>query len=670
MFWFKKKSRLNLLGLYAEELKDEVVDRLYPRRRRRDRFLAILNYTIWGLAIIATILIINLLLLLPSLKNIYWQSLAGKGQLEKAVYLVGLGNWPELTSVAAQAEKNFSAALEDWQKIKWSPLSYLPLVRSKVVDGEHLLIACELITKTLNQASGTGNNFLALLPDKNKKNLATMGAKEKADLIKLIADSQKDLTLAKSNLEQARQDLAAISNRELLISQGVDLDRLSEQLLEAQRQIDKASNLAKILPALSGYPQEAKYLFILQNSDELRPTGGFIGTYGLAVTKNGSITRLDTHDVYHLDMPISNRWQVTPPEPLKKYLNSTNWYLRDANWSPDWPTTAQKIAWFYSEENKLQAKPDVLDNFDYIIGLTPQAITNLMELTGPLSAGGKIYDQNNFVTLLQETTELTYRQQGISSWDRKAVIGILSKDLETKILAGINQHWSRLLDIIIDDLEAKNILVYTTNQEIYSMLKAKDWLGQLKTTEGDFLMAVDANLGALKTDAVVNKSLSYSVQETNDGLIARAQINYANNGNFNWKTTRYRTFTRLYVPKGSELIRVAGHSGNQDEVVIGEELGHTYFGAFVEIEPSKIGGLSFEYKLPYNLLTQVKQGKYSLLVEKQPGSRTRDFTLDLQFKQPITKYDPAIFYSYLTGSRVRWKSDLRADKTFTVELAY
>lgn len=667
MFGFRKKSSLNLLGLYAEELKDEVVDHLsWHRRRKRDRLFLFLSYIVWGLAGLLTILIINILFLLPSLKNIYWQSLAGKGQLEKSVYLLGVGNWSELTKTTTQAQNNFASARKELQKFKWSPLSYLPFTRSKITDGEHLLTAGQLIAQTLGQASKIANNFFALLPNKNQTSIATMSSQEKLALIKLIADSQTDLNQAKTNLEQARVALSAIKNQELLTSRGIDLEGLSTQLLEAQIKINKASAMATILPALGGYPKSVNYLFVLQNSDELRPTGGFIGTYGLATAANGAITRLDTHDTYHLDMPINNIWHLEPPAPLKKYLNMNTWYLRDANWSPDWPVAAQKIAWFYTEENKLQVRPDPLNNFDYVIGLTPKAIVDLMELTGPLVARGQTYNQDNFVALLQEATELTYKQQGITSWDRKEVVGELSKQLQIKILAVVNERWSRLLDIISNNLESKNILVYTTNPTIYAMLKDKGWLGEVKDTDGDFLMAVDANMAAFKTDSVVNKNLSYTLQETSDGLIAKAQINYANKGNFSWKTTRYRTFTRLYVPKGSELIRVAGHTGTPEEVIVGEELGHTYFGAFIEIEPGKIGGLSFEYKLPYNLLTKVKEGTYSLVVEKQPGNKTNELTLDLQFKQNIVKYDPAIFYSYVTGSRVRWKSDFQTDKNFTV----
>jgi hypothetical protein len=180
-------------------------------------------------------------------------------------------------------------------------------------------------------------------------------------------------------------------------------------------------------------------------------------------------------------------------------------------------------------------------------------------------------------------------------------------------------------------------------------------------------MAVDANLAALKTDAVINRSLDYIVQETADGLVAKVKINYANQGGFTWKTTRYRTFTRIYVPKGSQLIKVAGFSDDQESVVSGEELNKTYFGAFIEIEPGKIGGLSFEYKLPYNLYALYKKGEYSLLLQKQPGTKIGQINIDCQFSKAIKTYEPAVLYSFVNNGRFRYKGDFLTDKNFSLK---
>jgi hypothetical protein len=666
---FRRKKN-NLLALYAQEITAEAIDVLsWRRRHRRQRLILFLTYVVWILSGIMVVLLINVLIFFPSLKRLYWQALTGKGDLEKVALLASSGNWSEVNKVSTEAAVNFASALNDLKKIRLSPIGWLPFTHGKLNDGVYLLSVGSLVSQSLAQGSAAANNFLALLPDKKTFDLSSLNQEQKLALMKLIVASQDGLAEAKSNLAEAQADLSKITNRQLIMNQGVDLDGLAAKIDQNEVTVTQALDLSRALPILGGYPTATKYLFILQNNDELRPTGGFIGTYGLAQTAGGNLSLLETHDVYHLDMPVKDRFKTEPPPELKKYLGVNNWYLRDANWSPDWPTSAQKIAWFYTQENNLLPQPNQLDNLDLIIGLTPKAITDLLALTGPIAVNGQVYNQTNFVDLLQTTVEKDYAAAGLSSWDRKTVIGDLTKALEAKILANLKTDWSQLLAIITTNLDQKNILVYTTNPVLHEQLVANDWLDEVKTTTGDYLLVVDANMGALKTDAVVNKSLIYTLQETADGLVAKVNINYANNGNYSWKTTTYRSFTRVYVPQGSQLIKAAGHSGAPQDIVTGEELGKTYFGALVEIAPGKIGGLSFEYKLPYNLYALAKSGSYSLLVQKQPGSRLGQLNLDLQFKQPIRYFDPAIFYAYAVGSRFLYKSDLVTDKQFTIRFS-
>jgi len=665
---FGKKNKLNLLSLYAEEVKEEVIDVLSWRRRQRSqRLILFLNYAVWLLVVILVVLIANVLIFLPSFKKIYWQALAGKGALEKTSALFDKGSWQELAKMSAEAENDFSNALGELKKIRFTPLGWLPFTHDKLNDGIYLLRAGSSVSRSLANSSKLIDEFFSIMPDKVAFNLASLDKKQKRDLIKLIADSQNDLAQAKDDLAQAKNDLAKIKNRQLLINQGLDLDELALKIKTNEDRLSKAWTLSKVLPILGGYGEPAKYLFVLQNNDELRPTGGFIGTYGLAKMTDGDLSYLSTSDVYHLDMPAKDSLKIEPPAELKKYLGVDNWYLRDANWSPDWQQSAKKIAWFYTQENKLSPQPSDLDDFKFIIGLTPKAIIDLLGLTGPITVRGLTYDQSNFMALLQDSTGRDYSQLGLSSWDRKSIIGDITKSMQTKIFADLNNAWPKLLEIVSLNLDEKNILIYTTDQTIYQLAKDNDWLGEIKQTAGDYCMVVDANMAALKTDAVVSKSLVYNLQETDDGLVAHLKINYGNSGKFSWKTTRYRTFTRVYVPKGSQLIKAAGHVGDQADVVVGEELGRTYFGAFVEIEPGKIGGLSFDYKLPYTLYDSYKNGNYELLFQKQPGTRISQINLDFQFKKSIKDYEPAIFYSYISGNRFVYKSDFLSDKNISLK---
>lgn len=292
----------------------------------------------------------------------------------------------------------------------------------------------------------------------------------------------------------------------------VRIKELTEKVTIGQKTLASASPLTRLLPSMLGYPKPSNYLFILQNSDELRPTGGFIGTYGIIQTKDGDIMRFDTHDVYHLDMPVKDKINVTPPEPIKKYLVD-KWYLRDANWAPDFPTAAEKILWFYNLENQAQPSPDPIKDFDGVVGITPEVITELMKLTGPISLEGETYTAENFVDLLQYKVEKDFVRLGVPSWHRKETVGKIASILKQRLLDLPLDRWPELIRLVGDNMARKNVLLYSRNPELKSVVESEGWGGEVKKYWGDYLMVVDANLAALKTDSVMKRHIDYKLNQ-------------------------------------------------------------------------------------------------------------------------------------------------------------
>ena len=85
--------------------------------------------------------------------------------------------------------------------------------------------------------------------------------------------------------------------------------------------------------------EEKTFLVLFQNSDELRPGGGYIGSFGIIKIKGEQITAVDTHDTNIFDSAKATG--VEPPYPMGKMLNITDWEMRDSNWSADFPTNAR-----------------------------------------------------------------------------------------------------------------------------------------------------------------------------------------------------------------------------------------------------------------------------------------------------------------------------------------
>jgi len=109
-------------------------------------------------------------------------------------------------------------------------------------------------------------------------------------------------------------------------------------------------------------------------------------------------------------------------------------------------------------------------------------------------------------------------------------------------------------------------------------------------------------------------------------------LKYENTGKLTWKTTRYRTYTRIYVPLGSKLISSEGamvecNSKKTGQVETFTELDHTVFGVFTCTEMGATKELKLKYQLSPRIAAQLEQGDYNLLVQKQPGTLATNFNV-------------------------------------------
>jgi hypothetical protein len=217
----------------------------------------------------------------------------------------------------------------------------------------------------------------------------------------------------------------------------------------------------------------------------------------------------------------------------------------------------------------------------------------------------------------------------------------------------------------MDNLNRKNILLYFNDPLLEKLAEEQNWSGEVKAAAGDYLMVVDANLAALKTDAVIKRNITYKVNYGNNGIFADLAIGYSHQGNFDWRTTTYRSFVRIYVPAGSELVSAEGE--NVDGVTTGSEFNKTVFSAFITVAPQTIGTLHLRYKLPAFISNQIKEGSYQLYCQKQPGKNVTNLSVNTQFNESVANFAPAGFYAQKLDDRtIDWETDFKTDKLFTV----
>ncbi len=188
-------------------------------------------------------------------------------------------------------------------------------------------------------------------------------------------------------------------------------------------------------------------------------------------------------------------------------------------------------------------------------------------------------------------------------------------------------------------------------------------------------MVVDSTLATLNTESVMRKKVNYTVREDPDGFfVGHVDLEYENRGTFSDVTTRYRDWVRILVPSGSTLVRVKGAQGpegsdKEGPLEVRQEHDKIQFGAFITVEPRHKKVFSIEYRLPDRIAAQARSGRYSLLLQKQPGDSNKEFAGLLSFMRPIVSYEPLGFFNARRGSgALNIFSDFRTDEQFILEL--
>lgn len=496
------------------------------------------------------------------------------------------------------------------------------------------------------------------------------------------------LAVAGSSLHSARTALAAFDRGDQLL-RGVPCPRLLAWLV-AHASLCRDGRLAKdLLPlgfhdlrseftaaasvgesvfALAGSDRGTDVLLLFLNDMELRPGGGFLGTYGIATLRRGELAELTTDDVYNLDRRVEGELRIPPPEPFRRHGIVTWWYLRDANWSPDFARSTEDALAFYRRERGP-------GNPQFVIGFTTRLASDLLRLVGPVTVSGTRFTAENVADELEYQVEKGYFVQGIPMRQRKGIIAPLSRTVVDRLIDRPLREWAPVIDALRTAARERHLMAYAVDPKLQASVERFGVAGRVRPAVAgeDSLMVIDANLGALKTDPVVARDIRYGIIPDGNGYRALVRLRYRNTGTFTWKTTRYRTYTRVYLPEGSELLTVRGamlrdRSDDPGPVDRGTEFGRTWFGAFVSVEPGAERTLALEVKLAPPIVARIRQGSYGLDVQKQLGSRGMPLTVDLEFGTPVVRGDPAEPPAAWGDGRYAQETDLRVDRKFQVTL--
>ena len=564
----------------------------------------------------------------------------------------------------ASAIVNFSSAKKEFNKFKW--LKIFPWIGTQVSAVDNLLEAGISTGRSIMTINEIAISIISPLEKNDDISLNSLSEEEITQLLENIFNSKSSLEEAKTSIDSAVISVNEIPDRGLIRKIKEAATPLKERVPQLQAAIDQAISASQIIPFMAGYPERKTYLFLLQNNTELRPTGGFIGTYGILKVVNGDIDSFITDNVYNLDEPAEEWLFEEPPWPLTRYNKVFQWFFRDSNWSPDFPTAAQKAEWFYHQERGPEK------NIDGVIAVTPTFIQSLLNLTGEISVNGLNFTDENLVDTLQFQVDEGFLRQGLEESARKEIIGVLSKKLLDGVLDLPKSKWPDLWNVFTKDIREKHILMYIKDNYVQEFILKENWGGAIKQVPHDYFTVIDANLASLKSDPGVKRSISYMVRRDSGNLIADLSIHYKNEGTITWKTTRYRTYVRVYVPQGAKLLKSEGAMvdcklSDKGSIEQTEELDKLVFGTFLCIEPDEEKVLRLKYKLPDAIFDKFKNDDtYQLLVQKQPGTANYSLNIDINLNKNPKVVEGIDKYEKKSNNEISISTDLSTDREIEI----
>jgi len=389
---------------------------------------------------------------------------------------------------------------------------------------------------------------------------------------------------------------------------------------------NKQISFLKIIPEIAGFNGEKTYLFLFQNNLELRPSGGYIGNFGIIKIENGNPISFEIHDTNIFDG--FGKVQTDAPKPLNDYLGISNWQMRDGNWSPDFKISAEQVKYFY----ELQGGQE---KFDGIIAINATILPDLLELTGPvyLEEFDKEFKSEDVLFQLEYEVEKNYVQRNIESGERKKIFKTLVKEVLNRAIEGSLSQKNELKNLVIKELDEKNILLSLEDTKTQETISRFGWDGDINESyPNDYLMFVEANLGSKKSNAFIKREVEYSVDLTGEKPKANLKIKYIHEEEEkNWFNDDYRFYLRVYAPLGSWLENTQGIG---DETEFTKDLNKTVFSNWLEVPAGQEKTIEFSYFLPERINQELD---YKILVQKQAGIDEFPFKLLLEKDKEYTK---------------------------------
>lgn len=291
-----------------------------------------------------------------------------------------------------------------------------------------------------------------------------------------------------------------------------------------------------------GNDEPKHYLIVFQEPDIPRPSGGFLGAYGIISFNQGKMTLIGD-STFDLDNLFLNK--IIPPSPLQTISNK--WFFHDVNWFFDFPLTSRKIIEFYQKTGSI---PSV----NGVIAINDSVFEPILDIIGQIELKdyGLVIDKNNFVSFFEKQIEDS--AQAISSEGRE-IFSVFVQSLFSKLQEIPSEQLASIFNIFEGLLKNKDIQVYSSDDEVEYYFDSLDWSGKMTESKNDYLAVVFNNIEKGFTKDGRQKDINLETKISSSTITNILKIS---SQSLSLKDQNLETFLKIYLPKGVIIIDSTG----------------------------------------------------------------------------------------------------------------
>jgi hypothetical protein len=425
-------------------------------------------------------------------------------------------------------------------------------------------------------------------------------------------------------LHVATSRVASLNGYRLLGPIGSARDDLAARLPRIDARATSAEEGLGALLAFTGGSGPRRYLFFSQNPAEIRPTGGFIGTFGVLVAEPRQL-RLERFEGIDDWLNTHPQAAIPPdqaPAPLRFVVPPYRQTLANVNVTPDWPHVSKLAADLWQKGGEQPV--------DGVVSVTPGFLARVLTVLGAVDipsygetiTAANVVERFDFYTKQVETLQTT-------NVVRKNFVAELAQTVMQRLLSAPASQWDPLARAMGEAFTARQAVAWSTDEEVGRALAARGWDGTLPVSRGDFFYGAEFHFET-KNGLGLHRTYDHQVDLRADGSAKVTTVVTINN-------TRPRSplndisviYLTAYGPEGATLDPTSDQPVTMEAPLGGHPAASWFRGA----GPLSSGTLKVVWNVP-DLARRGADGSWDLPLRWMPLPDHPGDVLNLQVNLP------------------------------------